>query len=377
MQPARRRGRLDDVPSADPADPAPPVAPPRRVLVTGASGNVGTALLRRLAAEGVEVSAVARRVPRPRDSPATGARWHGIDLAQRWAVPALREAMADVDAVVHLAWAIQPSHDERRTEATNVGGTRHVVEAALDAGVPHLVHASSVGAYAAAPGRLVDEDHPHTGMPTSGYSRHKAAAEAVLDDLEASPRGRRLVVSRVRPGLVMQREAGPEIARYFAGPLLPARLLGRLPLPVLPVPAALTFQVVHADDLADAFWRVLATRLPGAVNVAADPPLTADDLARALGAGRALDVPVAAVRVLADATWRLHLQPTGPGWVDLAAGVPFMSTERARTALGWAPAVAPVAALADLVAGMRSGAGAPTAPLRRRGPLAGRHEPTS
>jgi len=366
-------------PASDPVpDPAPGEAPgPRRVLVTGASGNVGTALLRRLAREGVEVSAVARRVPRPQDSPAAGARWHGIDLSQRWAVPALREALADVDAVVHLAWAIQPSHDERRTEATNVTGTRHVVEAVLDAGVPHLVHASSVGTYAAAPGRVVGEEHPHTGMPTSSYSRHKAAAEAVLDVLEASPRARGLVVTRVRPGLVMQREAGAEIARYFAGPLVPTALLGRLRLPALPVPAELSFQVVHADDLADAFARVLRTRLPGAVNVAADPPLTADDLARALGARRAAGVPLRAVRALAAATWRLRLQPTGEGWVDLGAGVPFMSTERARTELGWTPTVSPTQALADLFAGLRAGAGATTPPLRARGRLTGRYEPAS
>lgn len=352
---------------------------PSRVLVTGATGNVGTALLRRLAREGVAVTGVARRVPRPEDSPAAGARWHGIDLGRPSAPDLLREAVAGADAVVHLAWQIQPTHDEERLVATNVEGTRAVARAALDAGVPHLVHLSSLGVYAPVPaGRpkeVVGEDWPRTGVPTSPYSRQKAAAEQVLDEVEGS--GGDLVVTRVRPGLVMQREAGAEITRYFAGPLVPAAVLGRLRLPVLPLPAELVFQAVHADDLADALWRLLVTRLPGAVNVAADPPLGPDDLARALGAGRSVRVPLRALRALAAGTWRAHLQPTDAGWVDLAAGVPLMSTERARTELGWSAATPATAALADLVAGMRSGAGSATPPLRARTLLTGRREPAS
>ncbi|SDQ38619.1 NAD-dependent epimerase/dehydratase family protein [Quadrisphaera sp. DSM 44207] len=350
-------------------------ARPRRVLVTGATGNVGHALLRRLAREGVAVSGVARRVPRPEDSPAARARWHAVDIARDWAAPALREAMDGVDAVVHCAWQIQPSHDEARLRATNVDGTRRVAQAAVAAGVPHLVHLSSVGVYAPGRGERVGEDWPTTGVASSRYSRHKVAAERVLDEAEAASPG--TVVTRVRPGLVLQADAGAEISRYFLGPLLPVALLGRLRLPALPLPPGLAVPVVHADDLADALWRALTARLPGGLNVAADPPLGPDDLARALGARRAAPLPLPALRALAALTWRLRLQPTSEGWVDLAAAVPLLSTRRAVLELGWSPSVSAQQALADLVAGLQRGTGTGTAAMRPRRLLSGRYESTS
>lgn len=363
---------------------------PRRVLVTGATGNVGTALLRRLAREGVAVSGVARRTPAQAPTasrpPAGPVRWHGIDLSASWAAGALREAMEGADAVVHLAWRIQPSHDRAAMRAVNVEGTRAVLDAAREAHVPHLVHASSTGVYApvpeadAAAGRkpVVDESWPRTGVPTSGYSRDKVAAEDLLDAFEAA--GGAPAVARVRPGLVLQREAGAEIARYFGGPLLPASLLGGAGrrrarvLPVLPLPEAFVAPVVHADDLADGLWHLLAAgpdRATGAYNVAADDALGPDDIAAGLGARRRAAAPLSLLRSAADASWRARLQPTDPGWVDLAAGTPLLDCTRLK-ALGWRPTTTARAALDDLVSGMRTGDGAGTPALAPRGALHGR-----
>jgi UDP-glucose 4-epimerase len=150
-----------------------------RVVVTGATGNVGTALLRTLADEPRvrEVVGVARRRPEWHVPKVT---WTAADVAGDELEPVMRGA----DAVVHLAWLIQPSRDERTTRAVNVEGSRRVFEAAITAGVPAIVHASSVGAYAPGPkDRAVDESWPTTGIPTSFYSRHKAAAERLLDHL--------------------------------------------------------------------------------------------------------------------------------------------------------------------------------------------------
>jgi nucleoside-diphosphate-sugar epimerase len=122
-------------------------------------------------------------------------------------------------------------------------------------------------------------------------------------------------------------------------------------VPVLPLPRDLVLQFVHSDDVADAIARVLATRLPGAVNIAAEPVLGPRDIADLVGA-RHVPAPAVALRALAAVTWHLRAQPTSPGWVDLALGAPVLSTERARAELGWAPSRDAREVLRDLLNGM-------------------------
>jgi UDP-glucose 4-epimerase len=83
-------------------------------------------------------------------------------------------------------------------------------------------------------------------------------------------------------------------------------------------------------------------------------------------------VPGALLRVGVDASWRLRLQPTPPGWVDMALSVPIMDTTRSRQELGWAARWTSVEAFLDLVGGMADGAGGPTPPLRRHAEGVGR-----
>ena len=114
-------------------------------------------------------------------------------------------------------------------------------------------------------------------MPSSFYSRHKAAAERVLDAVEAANPELRVV--RLRPGLIFKREAGPEIRRLFAGPLLPAALLKPGRLPLLPLPDRLVLQCVHGDDVGEAYrLAALSPDARGAYNVAADPVLDPEAL---------------------------------------------------------------------------------------------------
>lgn len=291
--------------------------------------------------------------------------WFSVDIADPASGNRLQEAFAGADAVVHLAWLLQPSHDESALRRTNVAGTTQVAQAALGADVAHLVVASSVGTYSAGPkDREVGESWPRTGIATSSYSRHKAEVERYLDGVEA--RHPQLKIARVRPGLVFQREAASEIARYFLGPFVLVRVIGRVPLPFLPLSRELVFQAVHADDLAQAYLLVLLRRATGAFNVAADPVLGPAELAAAVRASRVVTVPLTALRAMAAISWRLRLQPTGPGWLDLARGAPIMSTTRAREELGWEPKVSGQDALAELVAGFADRAGGSSPVLRDR-----------
>lgn len=328
-----------------------------RIVVVGATGNVGSALVRTLAGDERvdEIVGLARRRPELRQPRTT---WQVADIVK----DDLRPLLLGADVVVHLAWLIQPSRNERVTHAVNVQGSARVFRAAADAGVGTVVYASSVGAYSAGPkDRAVDESWPTEGIPSSFYGRHKAAVERILDSFEAAHPQVRVV--RLRPGLIFQREAASEIRRLFAGPLLPSPLLRRGLIPVVPRHPRLRFQAVHSHDVADAYRRaILDERARGAYNVAAEPVLDGPALARLLGA-RSVPMPDWLLRGAADLSWRARLQPTPAGWVDLGLGVPIMDTSRARDELGWSPRHTAEDAFLDLFEGMREGAGLPTPPL--------------
>jgi UDP-glucose 4-epimerase len=339
-----------------------------RVVVTGATGNVGTSLLTALgcAEEVTEIVGVARRAPAIEMAKVS---WWEADVSSS----PLEALLRDADAVVHLAWLIQPSRDERLTRRVNVEGSARVFEAAARAEVPTLVYASSVGAYAPGPNAeaCVDESWPTTGVASSFYSRQKAEVERMLDGFERRHPDVRVV--RLRPALTFKALAATGIRRSFAGPFLPNRLLRKRWLPILPFPCGLRTQAVHSDDVADAYLRALLEPVSGAFNVAAEPVLDAASLASALDA-RPLELPPRLARVATAASWHMRLQPTSPGWLDMGMLTPLMDTARARTELGWNPTLSALDAVLELLEGMRSGADIETPPLDHAssGPLRSR-----
>jgi UDP-glucose 4-epimerase len=329
-----------------------------RIVVTGATGNVGTSLVEALADDSAvdQIVALARRTPAQK---LPGAEFVSADVRTDDLVAIFRGA----DAVVHLAWLIQPGRDESVTSSVNLDGSRRVFDAVVRAEVPALVYASSVGAYSPGPkDRLVDESWLTDGIPTSFYSRHKAAVERDLDRLTREHPSLRIV--RLRPGLIFKRSAATEIRRLFIGPLLPRAILRSALFPVSPAVPGLRFQAVHADDVADAYRRAALSDAHGAFNIAAEPPIGTPEIAELLGA-RPLKLPPKLVRGAAAATFALRLQPTEPGWVDMALAVPLMDTTRARELLGWSPRHDAKAALRELFAGLRENADGLTPTLAR------------
>jgi UDP-glucose 4-epimerase len=330
-----------------------------RVVVTGASGNVGTSVLEALASDSAvsQVVGLARRLPRRSFAKAA---WISADVRNSDLTSIFRGA----DAVIHLAWLIQPSRDERQTRSVNVDGSARVFDAVAAAGVPALVHASSVGAYAPGPSdRAVDESWPASGVASSFYSRHKAEVERLLDGFQQRNPGVRTV--RLRPGLIFKASAASEIRRLFMGPLLPTRLMRRELLALLPFPRGLRTQAVHGRDVGEAYRLAATQAVSGPFNIAADPVLDAHTLGRALDA---TVVPLAPglVRAAASASWKLRLQPTSPGWLDMGMQTPIMDTTRARTELGWQPTVRADDAVLELLDGLHERAGMQTPPLDPR-----------
>jgi UDP-glucose 4-epimerase len=199
-----------------------------RVVVVGATGNVGTSVVQVLAGEPAVTSVLGLARRQPEWSPPK-TEWAAANVTSSELAPHFRGA----DAVVDLAWVFQPTHDPLATWRNNVEGSIRVFDAVVEAGVPALVCASSVGAYSPGPkDRGVDESWPTHGWPVAAYTREKSYVERVLDILERDNPGLRVV--RLRTGFIFKRESAAQQRRLFAGPLLPGRLVRPGLVPVVP-----------------------------------------------------------------------------------------------------------------------------------------------
>lgn len=342
-----------------------------RVVIVGASGNVGSALLRRLADEPVVTSVVgvASRVPRVDGSstvvpPFDTAGWTRCDLTdpEDVVMSRLEGAFVGADAVVHLAWAIDPAHDRDELARVNVEGTRRVAAAAARAGVGHLVVASCASACSPAFDDVPrDEYWPTAGIAGSVNSAQKVEVEELLDRFSAAHPG--VVVTRVRAPFTFQRDAASEVSRLFFGRLLPAPLRRKGYLPTLVWPRGMRLQVVHADDLAEAYRAILVGRHAGTFNVAAPDVLSGPDVAAIVSQGRLREVSPTSLRRLVALAWAARAVPLDPGWFDVALAVPVLDASRARRLLRWAPAHDARETVAEVVDGLVEGAGTQSPPL--------------
>ena len=175
----------------------------------------------------------------------------------------------------------------------------------------------------------VDESWPRRGSSSS---------TPATDEVERSePSGRSPPREwSARPGRSFKREAASEIRRRSLVRCSRGVVRRRL-IPVVPAHPRLVFQAVHSHDVGHAYRLALMNEdARGAFNIAAEPVLDPPGLGRVLGA-RAVRVPGGLLRGGAALSYRLRLQPSEPGWVDMGLGVPLMDVSRARSELGWSP----------------------------------------
>jgi len=329
------------------------------VVVTGASGNIGSACVRELAHAGHDVRGLARRRPDGIGSGQGSVAWVTADVATDDLAPHLEGA----DAVVHLAWRFQPTHRPEVTWQTNVVGTRRVLDACSRAGVPAVVCASSVAAYSP-----VDHDEPVTeswatdGASGAAYCREKAYVERLLDDFEAGHPQTRVV--RLRPAFVFQRSAASEQRRIFGGALARPWMFDVRRIPVLPVPTGLRLQAVQSGDVARAVTAAVERPVSGPFNLAAEGVLRRDELGELVGA-RTLPVRPGLVSGAMAVGWRARALPVPGSLFDALMHVPLMSSERAARELGWRPEHDAAHAVGQMLDGARLRAGSGMPPLHR------------
>ncbi|MFC4000063.1 NAD-dependent epimerase/dehydratase family protein [Prauserella oleivorans] len=335
-----------------------------RVVVTGATGNLGTSVIEALDEDPRigSITGVARRAP---EWSTPKLHMETLDLTQA-AEAELDRVLTGADVVIHLAWAFQPTRDPVTTWRVNVLGAIRVFEAVARCEVPALLYSSSVGAYSPGPkDRTVDEHWPTHGWPSAAYTREKSYLERFLDAFGRSNPQTRIV--RIRPAFVFKREAASEQRRIFAGPLLPTGLIRPGLVPVVPDIPGLRVQAVHSADVGEAFRLATLNPVRGPFNIAAEPVVDAALLAELLGA-RTVPVPRWAVRPALAAAWQLRAVPASAELFDAVVRLPLMDTMRAKTDLAWTPRYTAADAIGEFLTGLREQSGMATPRLRSRRP---------
>lgn len=287
-----------------------------RIAITGISGFLGQRVHHQLRLAGHDIVGIDLRTPA--DSEALA--FHQADVRSR---PDVARALADVDAVVHLAASTAgpvPDHD------VNVGGSQVVVSEAVAAGVDTLVVLSSAMVYGARPDNPVPlhEDAPLRADPDFPLAAQKVQVEHLVAELVEDPEAPRTVV--LRPALLVGADAENMLTRSLQGPRL-LTVRGYHP----PV------QFVHVDDVAAAVVVAIEQDLRGPYNVACDGWMASDDVRAAMGR-RVLEVPADVAFSVVDRSHALgltSLPAPGLAWVMHPWVV---ATDRLR-ATGWQPTI--------------------------------------
>jgi nucleoside-diphosphate-sugar epimerase len=300
-------------------------------FVTGASGFIGSHLVRALKAGGWDVRAFVHRTPLVE---IPGVAFVTGDIRDS---AVLETALAGADIVFHLAAAVgSVVTDPHAFREVNVGGTKAVLAAARRAGARRVVHFSSVGVLGAIkPGDTAGEDYPPT--PRTLYDRTKFEAEVAVR--QAAADGLDVVI--IRPGWTY----GPGDRRTFK--FIHAICRRKFAL-IAGAPGRQT--PVYIDDLVAGALLAAANGFSGAVyHIAGDEILTAEEMARIVAAacgvaGPRLKLPkvptLAAAFILEKIFWLIKKEtPLSRGKLAFFLDPKAMSSARAKKELGYAPAV--------------------------------------
>lgn len=297
----------------------------RRILVTGAAGGFGSALLKRLASR-TDAEVVALDVVEPDALPA-GVEFHVGDVRDTDAVAC---AMKNCDVAVHLAWVVRPIKDVVRARSIDIGGTSAVLDAMDRTGCGRLVFAASVTAYgihADHPQRWTEDEPIDPGQPFT-YGAHKAQAEILIA---------RSGVDALLPraAVVVGRHTDNAVRSVYSAPVLAASRSGES-----------MFQAVHHDDVGRFYEEACFSDRTGVVNLAAPDVLSMDEVGELLGK-RVVRASERTVRRVTGALWTVGLGTVDPAGSDLIRYLPLADTTRLRDQWGFTPEYSTADALLD------------------------------
>jgi UDP-glucose 4-epimerase len=295
-----------------------------KYLITGGSGYIGGRLIDLILDRG-DAEIVNLDIKPPQRERA-GARFVRMDIRDR-GMEALLQAERP-DALVHLAFVLNPMRDEQTMYDIDVNGTQNVLDAASTAGVQQVLVASSTTAYGAWPDNPVPltEDHPVRGMPNYEYARDKTEIDRISQLWAAKHPDR--IMTIVRPTIVF----GPNVDNYII------RYWTKAPFLALIDGVDLDLQFVHEDDVVEAMSRLLLERKAGIFNLTADGTVKLTEAAQLAGL-KVRKISYKLYKRMAATTWKLHMPnvEAPPGQLEFVRHPWIASNEKLKAELGWTP----------------------------------------
>lgn len=289
----------------------------RIIAVTGISGYLGQRLLALLDDDPSVERIVGVDLAEPRIV-SHKLEFHPLDVRDA----RLAKVLPGADAVVHLAFVLNPIRDEERMRSINVDGTANVL--ASVGAARKVIYPSSAAVY----GAHADNDFPLVetsplrANPGFSYAAHKLETEQLITAwAEEHPDS---VVTVLRPAIVFGPNVENFLSRLFEAPRV-MTVKGYAP----------PLQVVHEADVAEALHLAVTSELPGAYNVAADGWLDAEEVLEISGKKR-IELPEAVAFSIAERAWRLGLTESPPGELEFVMH-PWVVDNAKLKAAGWKP----------------------------------------
>ena len=303
-----------------------------RYFVTGATGFLGSELVKQLIGRGHHVTALVRSPEKASLLATLGVQLHVGDITQR---ETLRAPMEGVDGVFHVAgWYKVGAQDAALAEQVNVEGTRNVLETARDLVIPRIVYTSTVGVLGDTRGQLRDEHHYSDGPFFTEYDRTKWVAhyEVAVPMMRA---GLPLIIAM--PGAIY----GPGDTSGIHATLVQL-LRGRL----FATPRGVAFAWVYVEDAARGLRQAMEAGRPGETYLLTGPVHSfeeAFDLAARIAGKRPpmfhprpIVMRAAAKMVSLLESWKFRV-PVAAETLRLMAGTTWIgSSEKASRELGFA-----------------------------------------
>ena len=295
------------------------------VAVTGCSGYIGSRLLRFLD-ESEKVSRIIGIDLNPPRYSTPKMEFHRLDVRDPSIVNLF--TLNNVEVVVHLAFIVNPLHDDALMHDIDVNGTRNVLKATAACVARHLVIASSTSAFGAHPDNpewLTEEDHPRLQRNYT-YAADKYENEMIVRIFkEENPH---IKVAVIRPCIVY----GPNVDNYLS------RFIVRLPFFPAIDGVKPEMQFVHEDDVAEVFTRVVETEAEGYFHAVGEGTINAAEIARMAGKP-IVPIPAKIAFPVIDLLWKLHAPLIeGPsGMLDFIRYRWTASGEITREKLGLGP----------------------------------------